>query len=563
MSPKVMRGLACSALMTLAISAGAGEAAPVPPKVQPPPPPVQPPPPPVQPPPPIQIRPKEGNPQQIVDWKPYLDDFAGTDITKQQSATKAFIESGSRGYTILGNLLKHPNADVVKRANEVRTEIDQRSLNMYRDLDAKRQKTVKEPLTVEVLEAQRAEWIKMAMYASQNALKQFGFQTSQEMQKQIDGVKAALKQLEDADAQMKAAGDVKGLARASIQIDRASALKTLQRDKDALAAVQDALAASGKEGRLTPSALKLLIDVYARAEDAKNIEAICRQIIAEYPRSLEVKFAYKTLCDQLTGEKKYDEAFALIKTYIGAFPVDEEAQETAYGLMETLMNDEQDYKRVGPLTDWLIDTLPLDRLRPETAKLSGGCNEYIAKDYAKAIRGYTLLRDKFADMVSADDMNAALARLAAKSEGKFPKEPAETDAGPAGAFAVFLKAIRTRDTKLIATIVPKEEAEESAENLGDGSDERVPALTFSDFVIKKVEPDAKGQEAKLAIDYYEAGSNKPRAITETAVLEEGKWKIHWQDPDETDEGEISTKIPVGPGAQPGTAPILPIPPKKQ
>lgn len=554
MISKTMRGMVCGALTSLALSAGAGEAA-TPEPVKPVPP-VQP----VQPVQPVKPQPPVVNPQQIVDWKPYLDDFTSADAARQQAATKTFIESGSRGYMILGNLLKNPNADIVKRANDVRNEIDQRSLNMYRELDAKRQKAAKEPLTPEALDVQRQEWIKMAMYASQNALKQFGFQTSQELQKQIDAVKAAQKQLADADAQMKA-GELKGLQRASVQIDRAQALKTLQRDADSLAAVQDALTASGKEGRLTPSGLKLLIEIYQRAEDAKNIEATCRRIIAEYPRSLEIKFAYKTLSDQLMAEKKFDDAFTLIKAYVAAFPIDEEAQDTAYSLMETLMNDEQDYKRVGPVTDWLIETMPLDRLRPETAKLNGGCNEYIVKDYAKAIRGYTLLRDKFADMVSADDMTAALARLTAKMEGKFPKEPNEGEAGPAGAFATFLKAIRTKDVKLIATVVPKEDAEEVAENLGDGSDDRVPALTFSDFAIKKVDIDEKGQAAKIQIDYYEAGSNKPRAITEPAVLEEGKWKIAWQDPDEAEGGEISTKIPVGP-AVPGVTPILPQQPKK-
>ena len=52
------------------------------------------------------------------------------------------------------------------------------------------------------------------------------------------------------------------------------------------------------------------------------------------------------------------------------------------------------------------------------------------------------------------------------------------------------------------------------------------------------------------IDLYEAGSAKPKAITETAVMEEGKWKIKWEDPDTGGEEEISTKIPIGPGPAP-------------
>jgi hypothetical protein len=54
---------------------------------------------------------------------------------------------------------------------------------------------------------------------------------------------------------------------------------------------------------------------------------------------------------------------------------------------------------------------------------------YQGRVYGKAQSAYTLLRDRFADAVSTEDMNAALARVKAKAEGKFEKEPRETDAG--------------------------------------------------------------------------------------------------------------------------------------
>ena len=60
--------------------------------------------------------------------------------------------------------------------------------------------------------------------------------------------------------------------------------------------------AGGKNCRLTPAALKLLAELYTNRKDHKNLEAVCGRIIKDYPRSLEVKFAHKSLVDSLVAE---------------------------------------------------------------------------------------------------------------------------------------------------------------------------------------------------------------------------------------------------------------------
>jgi hypothetical protein len=233
------------------------------------------------------------------------------------------------------------------------------------------------------------------------------------------------------------------------------------------------------------------------------------------------------------------------------------------------MEDEQDYKRVAPMAQWLFDTLPIDRMKPDVPKLLGGCYEYITRDYAKADKGYAFLRDQFADVVAAEDMNKAIDRVKAKAEGKFPKEPLESEPAPAGTLAQFLKAVRTRDAKAIAKLVPKDEVEDYVEVLTEGGDERVPTLAFADFIVKKVELNDKKDEATITIDWYEASENKPKTIEQTAVLEDGAWKIQWEDLDLLGEEAAPAgpqPLVVQPGAapqpQPAPAPVQPQPAPK-
>ncbi|MCY3023320.1 MAG: hypothetical protein NTW87_30445 [Planctomycetota bacterium] len=481
------------------------------------------------------------NPMGVTDWTPHLRDFQSADAARQQAATQVFLDAGARGHAVLNAFLKNASPDVVKRATEARQEIDARSWKMYQDVAAEHGKLRKQPLTAAALENMRQAYMRMGMYASPVQLKQLSFQTAAELQKTIKAVEEAGTELAALDVQLQAAPEPKGLARAGIQLQRASALKTLQRDADMLAAARDAVAASGRDGRHTPGALKLEAEACSRVEDAKGLEAACRRLLTEYPRSLEVKFAQRTLIDLLSASQKWDEAMQQAKAFLAAFPVDEEAQDAAYSLLDTLRNDERDFVRLAAMAEWLMGALPLDRLKPEVPKYSGGCNEYIFRDCAKAARAYTMLRDGFTDLVSVEDMNAALARLKAKTEGKFPKEPLETDPGAAGAFARFLKAIRTRDAKALAAVAAKDEADDLVERLGDSSDDLLPTILFADFVLKQVQENEAKDAAKLTLDYYEASASKPKTVTQEAVKEGAQWKIKWQDLEEDDADAAPAK----------------------
>ena len=475
------------------------------------------------------------NPPAIADWTPYLNDLQGADKARQEAAAKVFVDWGARGYNLLAPLLKHSDPEVVKRATEVRARIDAQSFKLYQEAAEEQAKLQRQALTKALLEKVRQAFMRVAMYASQSQIRQLGFRNATELQKTIKEVEAANQQLAALDEQLKATPEGKTLARAGIQVERAGALKALQRDSDLLAAALDAAQNSGKEGRFTPAALKLQAEAYTRLEENAKLETVCRRILAEYSRSLETKFAHQTLLSLLSTANRWDEAVSQARAFFAAFPVDQEAQDAVFGLLEDLMNEQRDYARAGLLAEWLEQTLPADRLKPEALKYSGGLCEYIAHDYGKAQSAYTLLRDRFADAVSTEDMNAALARVKAKAEGKFEKEPRDTDAGPAGAFARFLKAARARDAKALEALLPKNTAQEFTERLNDTTEELLVTLVFADFILKKAETDDAAGKAKLTFDYYEASSSKPKPLIEAALKEDGQWKICWQDPEEEKE----------------------------
>ena len=478
---------------------------------------------------PIQIK---NLPRTAAEWSQCLADFQSTDAAKQQAAAKILVDSGSNGFNQLQNLLKSPNPDVVKRATETRQQIEMQAYQLYQEALALAGKVQKEPLTVAALEQLRQTWMRAAIYAPRNEMKQSCFQNSQEIQNTRKSVEEAMQQLASLDARLKSTPGIQGLSLAALQLERAAAFKTLQRHADALAAAEECVKASGKTGRHTPAALKAQTEACISLDDRKKTEALCRQILEDYPRSLEIRFAYSSLVQALIADKRWDEATQTAMAFVTNCPLDDGAQESLYGVLDSLMNTERDYARVVPLAEWIYKTLPPDRLTAEVPKVIGGCSEYVLKDYAKAAQAYTILRDQFADMVSASDMDGALARVKQKAEGKFPIEPSATDVGQAGIFAQFLKAVRKRDSKAIKTLVPKDDADDMIESLGGGGfdSDIVPTVTFADFILKKVELDEKKESATITLDYYDASSSKPKTMTQQAVLEDGQWKITWESP---------------------------------
>jgi len=337
--------------------------------------------------------------------------------------------------------------------------------------------------------------------------------------------------LAECEERLKSLPENQRIVRAAVQLQRAGHLQLLQRFPEAIAAADEALKSGGPECRFNPHALKLQSQIHEKLDEHAKTEQVCRRIIAEHPRSLESKYAHQTLLSCLKSQNKWDEAIQDGQKYFMAFPVDQEAHDDLYGLLDTLMQDEHDFKRAARLAEWMMAAFPPERRTTELVKIHGGCSEYVLKDFAKAQKQYALLAEQYTDELSAEDMRGALARIKLKTEGKFPKEPAESEAGPAGAFAKFLRCIRTRDAKAIGETVPKEEAA-GYKDLIDGADDMITGITFSDFVLKKPEFDEKAVSADLVIDYYEAAADAPQPLKQKAIKEDGIWKIQWRNPKE-------------------------------
>ena len=153
-----------------------------------------------------------------------------------------------------------------------------------------------------------------------------------------------------------------------------------------------------------------------------------------------------------------------------------------------------------------------------------------SRAYAKAEIAYKALAVDYADVVKASEVDAVLKRIKAKMDGTFPKEPKAGDEGPAGTLAQYLAAVRARDAKLLAAVVPADEAVEAAGKLTCEECELIHSVTFADYILKKATID--GDNAEIALDYYDTASNTPRTIVEKAIKEKGAWKIKWSDPEE-------------------------------
>ena len=132
------------------------------------------------------------------------------------------------------------------------------------------------------------------------------------------------------------------------------------------------------------------------------------------------------------------------------------------------LNEAGEFKRGLEYATWLQAALPLERVPSDVVNFIGLDNEYLLHDYVKAAQAYTLLRDRYADVVSPDEMQNALKRLQAKTEQKFPKEAAESDPGAAGAWAKFLKAVRTRDEKALSAVLTAKAAGELSQLFSEG-----------------------------------------------------------------------------------------------
>ena len=121
-------------------------------------------------------------------------------------------------------------------------------------------------------------------------------------QTDLQNIQQAEAQLDDIEKQLTGLAGPRGLQRAACQT-RANALKTLQRFPDAIVTLDQVIALSGKDGRLTPGALRDKAELLA-LDDAAAAAAVCRTLMQDFPRSLEVKFAWQFLIDQDLNAKR-------------------------------------------------------------------------------------------------------------------------------------------------------------------------------------------------------------------------------------------------------------------
>lgn len=484
-------------------------------------------PPPVVPAPQIKAQPQPVNP--YAELTPLLADLQTGDEAKRAEAVKKFIEKGSLSYRLLAGLAANPDAAVSQRAKDVRTQIEKRAMQLMQEAGALQSKLQNEPLTPANVDAVIKAWNAAGAYAPQPVFRQQAVQAEQMLRSQQNEMETANKSLAESDAKLAAKPAPSGVPLSALQLERAQAFSALQRFDDAFKAAQAVTEANGKSGRHTPAGLKIMLEISQRKLDYAAVEMLCKKIIAEQSDSLEAAFALGALADFYTERKRWDEAVAAAKNYMTLCPLDDAAQDSAYGLLDKLMDSEHDYPRAYGLSSWLHTRLPASRMKPEILKVLAGCSEYALKDYVKAAEAYKALGEIYADIVAPADMENALKRVKLKLEGKFPKEPAPGDDNPSAALAKFLAAVRARDGKALSAIVPAASAQASVEALAAEGSELVPTATFADFVVHAVTLD--GDKADIAIDYYEASASTPKTISEKAIKENGAWKIQWQDPD--------------------------------
>ncbi len=470
-----------------------------------------------------------------------MTDLLNGDAAKRDAAGKGLVGKGAAAWRSLAPYVSHNDADIAKRAKDIRKQIEDHARQLFEDCVTLQGKMTSGPLTSASLDEVRKAWIVVFNYAPQPEIRQNAQQAVQQIQGTMGQVEESIKLLKEKEAELAAVPPPIPLARSAIHFARAQAFGNLHQYDEALKAAAEAFEAGGKESRLAPSVLKLQAELFAAKQDNVQLEAVCKKITSDYGESLEAQFALGTLVDVYTELKRWDEAVEAVKNFVKACPLDSEAQSAADNLLDTLMEKQRDYPRAYGFSSWLKGHLHASRIRPEVLKVLGACAEYPNKDYATAEAAYKMLITQYADVVQPAEVEAVLKRVKDRKEGRFPKEPKPTDEGGPGVLAQFLAAVRERDAKKLAATVPAAQAEEIVAGLTGEDSDLVRNVTFGDFIVKKVE--MEGDKAVMAIDYYDMTTYTPHGIVEKAVKEKDGWKLLWSEPEE----QINpTPVPQGP-----------------
>lgn len=476
-----------------------------------------------------------------------LRDLQSPDEAKRNAAGEKLVETGGQQVAaILKSLMKNKDGAVAEKAKQIDAAIRDKENERWKELTKRYFATRQPPMEPKKYEDFIAYARDFTLYAVNPTRIQQAATWSSRAQNDLRRIEQANRALDLYDAQLKDPATT-GLRRAAVQLERARQLTALARAEEALASLDDALAAGGPRNRLVPELLKEKASLLVRTvqplaaqgktDEAKArcaaAEAACRAILSDWKDSLEVRDAYESLIDLYGLLDKPDERIATLKAYQQAFPLDATAQERLTAAVSEFIEADYDFKNGAALAEYILDTLPPSRIPPEAPKYLGACNEYVLKDYAKAARGYKAMAEIFPDAVDEKSIAAALKRLEEKTSGKWPAEPKADAAGPEGALAKLLAAVRANNLDGVLTVTPADQADDWEFDL----EEMVIDIVFSDFELQKLESDEAAGKATLHLKQVRAEGLEPLLRSIPALKENGAWKIQWPSDDEAEDAE--------------------------
>ena len=115
-----------------------------------------------------------------------LLDMQNGDAAKRDAAGKTLVTKGAPAYRSMAQFLSSQDADLVKRAKDIRAQIEQRGLQLFQDANAVQGKVLSGPLSSTTLEEVRKAWLAAGQFAAQPELRQNATQAIQSVQMMIE-----------------------------------------------------------------------------------------------------------------------------------------------------------------------------------------------------------------------------------------------------------------------------------------------------------------------------------------------------------------------------------------
>lgn len=423
-------------------------------------------------------------------------ELTGQDEAVAAQAEKRLLEIGGPACPLLRVAAGRGRPGAARAAAAYR-RIEKQTLSLFMKLSKKRGAAYARDLKPQTLAALQQEAIELARYAPQVRYRRLAVEWARRAREDERRVRAALRTLARLDARTAAKPAPTGVAAAALEVERVEQLSVCRRFTDAIQAAEKALSVAPPErNRFAPMLLARLSYLYGLRRMPDKRTEVCRRLLKEFPTAAETAEAHEGLLEVFLRGEKWEAATKQAAAYLAAFPRSRRAWRTATEVVE-LLEEGYQYERAAQFAELLLRTVPLSGLSPRVPRAAARCREYVSRDYAAAAKWYKLLRDIFPDRFDPAVAETALKRVARKAAGKFPAEPKPTAAGPAGALARLLAAVRKRDVKALPAVVSKELVEEYRDELTDFDTGLTASFVFADFVLPAVEEDEKAGTAVL------------------------------------------------------------------